>query len=814
MRNGAPSSSGLSGFDAASWIAANAALAARLGARRGGFGLSGSTGAGGREGLIPSLSGLVSRSITGDRDEERARRLRGISARGAKGSGSVSGSVGFGIGGTGLGASGLGAFGSSGSADGVASATTASLLARGYQPAVVKVVSYAYGVTRATASAQYVERDEVELETHDGLRLPDKEAVAEEIKAWSSSFEKRQPSQDVVTVRVQLSGLKDTTGDREVLGSAVAAAFDGHRHASRIDVQKDGVLEARVVAVMARTVSPEEKAIGGMMGADGVKRPALPPRIRVVEQRMGTTDDAPMRKVFDARSEAAMKARVEEATGRSASGVSIEPATPGHGRDALGQRLAALVSKAPARSHEGKPVRNAEDIRDVTRDWGRHLRSQTPRDTMHMVVSAKAGTDAREFTNAVRAFLHQQFSDHKFMFGVHTDKADAGHIHAHAIVAVRSETGTKLHPGPSDLAQWRVNYAAHAREHGLQVVATRAAEQASSRSYGPKDKSIVDVATTPRPERKEQDRVYASDPRNANLIRNAQERMETARANPIRIPGTERERAGVRDSLAHWREEAKAKPENDLARTMVQRLSAANEAGALIKDLKQTASPANSRPQQQANPQPETPAPDMTHQPKSAADMLQDLRLLNQKAADVAALLPEGSRAKFLERAGTYLEKIAERVDQQRADEAKARDQQTARERQAMAPVVEKAEQVARTEAREAHLTAKAAGRAVETERKIEGAPLGEAGSPVAIDQKRALVRETEKQASAEAREARNATEAARSIAVDPAKPVPAAAAPNDRVAEIRRKQAEMLEKLSKERAQARDRDKGHEQGD
>jgi len=817
--SGTPSSSGYSGFDAAPWIAANAALAARLGVRRGGFGLSGSTGAAAGEGLGYSFSGLVSRSITGDRDEERSRRLRGISARGAKGAGSVSGSVGFGVGGIDSGTSGLGAFGSGGSADGATgnaagfgTATTASLLARGYQPAVVKVVSYANGVTRATASAQNVERDEVELETHDGVRLPDKEAVAEEIKVWSSSFEKRQPSQDVVAVRVQLSGLRDTTGDREVLGSAVAVAFAGHRHAMRIDVQKDGVLEARVVAVMARTVSPEEKATGGVMGADGVKRPALPPRIRVVEQRMGTTDDAPMRRVFDARSEAAMKARIEEATGRSASGVSIEPATPGHGRDVLGQRLAALVSKAPARSHEGKPVRNAEDIRDVTRDWGRHLRSQTPRDTMHMVVSAKAGTDVKDFTNAVRSFLHQQFSDHKFMFGVHTDKAEAGHIHAHAIVAVRSETGTKLHPGPSDLAQWRVHYAAHAREHGLQVVATRAAEQASSRSYGPKDKSIVDVATTPRQERKDLDRAYASDPRNQNLIRNAQERMEMARANPIRIPETERERAGVKESLAHWREEAKARPENDLARTMVQRLSAANEAGTLIKDLKQSVSPEANKPTQQPIPSPATPA--MTHQPKSASDMLQDVRLLNQKAADVAALLPEGSRAKFLERAGTYLEKISERVDHQRAEEAKARDQQTARERQAMAPVVEKAEQVARIEAREAQQANKAAGRAVEAERKIEGAPLSENGSPAAIDQKRALLREAEKQASTEAREARETTEAARSIAADPTKPVQAAPAATDRVAEIRRKQAEMLEKLSKERAQARETARGHEQGD
>ena len=790
------SSSG--GFDPSPWIAANVALAARLGSGRRGV-----TGLGGGFGSFAN-DGLTSRTITGDRDEERTRRLRGIGARGAKGDGGLGG----------LGSTGMG-FGSApglGGAVSSASPTTASLLARGYQPAVVKVVSYAHGVTRATASAQYIERDEVELETHDGVRLPDKEAVAEEIKAWSSSFEKRSPSQDVVAVRVQLSGLKDTTRDREVLGAAVAAAFDGQRHVLRIDVQKDGVLEARIVTVMARTVSPEEKAIGGVIGADGVKRPSLPPRIRVTEQHMGSTDDAPMRKVFDARSEAAMKARIEERTGRPAHSVSIEPATPGHGRDALGQRLATLVSKGPARSYEGKPVRTAEDIRDVTRDWGRHLRSQSPRDTMHMVVSAKAGTDVKDFTNAVRSFLHDRFSDHKFMFGVHTDKAEAGHIHAHAIVAVRSETGTKLHPGPSDLAQWRVSYAAHAREHGLQVVATRAAEQASSRSYGPKDKSIVDVAAMPRPERKELDSAYAKDPSNANLIRNAHERMETARANPIRIPETERERAGVTESLTHWRVEAKASPENDLARTMVQRLTAASEAGNALTTLKQAAAPEDRKPNQQDPNQ--TPAPAMTHQPKSASDMLQDLRLLNQKAADVAALLPEGSRAKFLERAGTYLEKIAGQVDQQRAEEAKVQAERAIHERQEMTPVVEKAEQIARAETREAQQAAKAAGRAVEAERKVEGAPLSASGSIAAIDQKRALVREAEKQATIESKEARDAFEAARSLVTDPAKPTqPATVVTVDRVAEIRRKQAEILQKFSKERAQAKVKEKGHEQG-
>jgi len=600
---------------------------------------------------------------------------------------------------------------------------------------VVKVVSYAHGATRATASAQYIERDEVELETHSGQRLPDKAAVADEIKAWSASFEKRQPSQDVVTVRLQLSGLRDNSEDRERLTAAAGAAFEGHRHALRIDARASGEIEARAVVVMARTISPEEKALNRAARSNGEMRPALPPRIRVIEQRTGTTEDAPMRKVFDARSEVAMKARIETATGFPQHGISIEPATPGHGRDALGQGLSTLALKAPARDHLQRPIHHADDIREVTRDWGRHLRSQTPRDTMHMVVSAKAGTDVKAFTNAVRSFLHQQFADHKFMFGVHTDKSEAGHIHAHAIVAVRSESGTKLHPGPTDLAQWRVNYASHAREHGLKVVATRAAEQASSRSYGPKDKSIVDVATNPRPQRKEQDRAYTSDPRNANLIRNAQERMAIARANPIRIPMTERERAGLCESLEHWRGLAKADPAHETARAMVDRLSVAKEAGYAINALRAVLSPKQVAPSH-TSPINKVRAPEMTENAEKSADaMLRDLRQMNQRIAEVTSMLPEGARERFTAQASRYLDKIAERIDQQRVLETKVN-------------VPDGAQVSARTPASQ------------------QTQPASEPG-----------------------------------VTIDP-------------LAELRRQQTEMLERLAEERSKSKDRERGHEAGD
>lgn len=134
-------------------------------------------------------------TITGERDEERARSMPAAGGGGGAGPGAaplrgapspISG--GFGASGAGMSSAGTGQGGPLG---------RARQLAAGYQPAVIKVVSYARGVTRATATGQYVQREDVPLETHDGRLLTDREAVADEIKAWSRDFSKRAESQDV-----------------------------------------------------------------------------------------------------------------------------------------------------------------------------------------------------------------------------------------------------------------------------------------------------------------------------------------------------------------------------------------------------------------------------------------------------------------------------------------------------------------------------------------------------------------------------------------------------------------------------------------
>ena len=180
-------------------------------------------------------------TITGQRDEERLRRLPASSGGGGGGGRATARAD----------ARTAPVVGGGGGAGTGAAVRTARQLASGYQPAVVKIVSYARGVARATATGQYVLREDVPLETHDGRVLADKRSVANEIEAWSSAFARRAESQDVGALRMTLAGVSDTPEGRAAYGQAIAAAFEGHRYAYRLQATAAGELEARLVVAMA-----------------------------------------------------------------------------------------------------------------------------------------------------------------------------------------------------------------------------------------------------------------------------------------------------------------------------------------------------------------------------------------------------------------------------------------------------------------------------------------------------------------------------------------------------------------------------------
>ena len=711
---------------------------------------------------VPAARIIQGATITGDRDEERRRSLLALSGGGSPG-----------LAGTPPAPASVTPLAGGGSAAGRGStmAGRARQLAAGYQPAVIKVVSYARGAARATATGQYVQREEVALETHDGRMLGDRQAIAEEIKAWSTGFAKRAESQDVVAIRLKLHGVRDTPEGRQKYEEAVAAGFSGHRHVYRIDTLPSGELEARLVVAMAGT-SKE--------------------RFRVREERVGDAEHGFNQRRLDVASEAAAKSRIETATGYPTHAMSIDPGAASHGRDGVTYQLNKLIETGAVVDDRGKLLGNVADARIAAREWGPSLRSQSARDTMHMIISAKAGTDVASLTNAARAFLHDRFGDHKLMFGVHTDKAAEGHIHAHAIITVRNESGQKIHPGPETFSEWREAYAQHAQAHGLKIVATAARERASSQSYGPKDKAIVDAAERPRPAREARDRAYAADPTNRRLIDNARQRIRTARTNPIRLPTAEPARRAVNDSIAAWLEVAGAEPQNPIAKDMLDRMLMAQTVGAILHTIGKRVDHLTKEGQGMAI---------------TSEQMAKDLRAMNEAVSRTADLLDGETKQRFNERSARFLETLANRIDLQRLQERDVQQLSRA-DVEKIAGVnadrlITRAQGVRGEETREAFAAQRMVERNVEADYRHESRGGLDPASQRELKTERAIVRGPEQAAAREGREAAAATEAARLLAEHPEQPLPQTLIQTEALTKLRTEQEKLVNEIEKERQDA-----------
>ena len=636
------------------------------------------------------------------------------------------------------------------------------MLASGYQPAVIKVVSYASGVTRATATGQYVLREDVPLETHDGRMLPDREAVAEEIKAWSAGFSKRAESQDVGTVRLAIPNVADSPDGNTIFEQAIEAAFRGHRHAYRLDTTSEGMLEALVVVVMA---GPAKERF----------------RSRVADADSRGTE----RRQFDRASESAITGRIGTATGVPADRIGVTLVATGHGRDSVARHLDRLVAKGLVVDDQANSLTNAADVRKVARDWGPSLRSQSTRDTMHLIVSAKAGTDVEALRRAARSFLHDRFADHKFMFGLHTDKEADGHLHVHAVITVKSEAGQKLHPSRDTFREWRQAYAEHARAEGLKIVATGARERASSQSYGPKDKAIVEVSDRPRPERAARDRAYALDPANQAMIDNARRRIAVARANPIRMAVSEADQRVVTESIDSWRSVLRERPGSRVAEDMLVRLTLARLVGGILSTIAQRVGHLTKEGSEMA---------------VTAEQMAKDLRLMNEAVSRTSDLLEGATKQEFRESSSRYLETLANRLDLQRVAE-RGVERMTRAEVEAIVGanadrLIERANSVRAKEEREAQLATRQADRAVEVGRRDEAAAGLDPASQRDLAAKREIVTGAERSAAQEAREARAATEAARTLALHPGDRLSPTLVKTDALVQLRAEQERVIREI------------------
>ncbi|AZO81985.1 MULTISPECIES: relaxase/mobilization nuclease domain-containing protein [unclassified Bosea (in: a-proteobacteria)] len=656
----------------------------------------------------------------------------------------------------------------------------ARMLAAGYQPAVVKVVSYASGVPRATATGQYVLREDVPLETHDGRMLADREAVADEIKAWAVGFSKRAESQDVGTVRLTLRDAPASPGGRATYEKAVAAAFEGHRFAYRFDTTSEGMLEARVVLTMAGAAKERFRS-------------------RMVEGGAPTRGQ----RQFDRASEAKIKDRIAAATAIPADRVGVVLDATGHGRDGVTHQLHRLIAKGPAVDDRNRTLANVADVKTAARDWGPSLRSQSTRDTMHVILSAKAGTDVEALRRAARSFLQDRFADHKFIFGVHTDKEAEGHIHAHAVITVKSESGRKLHPSRDTFREWRQAYAEHAQAEGLKIVATGAGERASSQSYGPRDKAIVEVADRPRPERAARDRTYAADPANRRMIDNARQRIAVARANRIRMAVSDSELRVVNDSMRAWRALLGEQPENGIAKEMLERLTFAQTLGGILNTIAQRVEHLTREGANMAG---------------TSEQMARDLRLMNEAVSRTSDLLDGVTKQQFREASARYLETLANRLDLQRVSERGVQQMSRAEVEVIVGAnadwLIQRANSVQAKETREAQAAARLADRAVETERQNEATAGLDPAYQRDLAASRDVVRGAARSAAQEAREARAATEAARSLARHPGERLSVAVAQTDALAQLRIEQERVIREIeASERAESQSQ-KGQRMGE
>jgi len=301
---------------------------------------------------------------------------------------------------------------------------------------VVKVVSYAHGSARASATANYVDRDDAVLETHEGIELKGREAINAEIGAWSQDFEQRAESQDVSAVRLHVVGLRDGDADRLVLRQAVEAAFKGHSYAYRIETLGNGAIEAHAVIAFAGLPSSPQLRAKSPKQSDSAS-----PSGRSASATMG------WRKGVRAKSEARMKARIEEATGLGQHRLSIEPGAPATDNRASSPPYPIDRARAGDLEHRRRTQRRQRDpSRGSSLASGPSILLAARH---HALDRLREGGDGHRGFHEVGARLPARaIADHKFMFGVHTDKAEAGHIHAHAIVTVRNAEGRKSIPVP------------------------------------------------------------------------------------------------------------------------------------------------------------------------------------------------------------------------------------------------------------------------------------------------------------------------------------------------------------------------------
>jgi hypothetical protein len=336
------------------------------------------------------------------------------------------------------------------------------------------------------------------LEREDGSKVEGKAALSELVATWAAETNSRAPSKDSLAFKFSISEPLSETA----IGEGLGQAFARHRYAWRSETDGD------------------EMTVHLVLSAAGSRRDEFGKPARIFDNR---------------KSLARMHDTIKATFGED---VKIGPPSWSHGPEGMARQMreTSLRGALPLATSAGKAIDSPEAARELAQSWKRDLRSQNPRDTAHIIISAKPGTPREAFVDAARATLAEEFAGHKYAFALHSDRA---HLHVHAIVRMDNVLGQRLDPNIGDFKRWRETMASHARERNIAMEPTSRFDQALTPAYKLGDVNALARGTPTQNQRR---RVEARQTRAVHL--------------PSREEGVERAQVNARE----WRELPEAGP--------------------------------------------------------------------------------------------------------------------------------------------------------------------------------------------------------------------------------------------------------------
>ena len=348
-------------------------------------------------------------------------------------------------------------------------------LASGSQPAVVKMASFGGG-SRLGAMLNYVSREgDLKLENHLGQQVSGQEDLREIRSDWQSLMSNRTESRDVAGFSLEISGQSANQNADELAVSILKAGLGDRHFVYSVSANRNGGINVSGVAVLRNSQ-------GERLSADTKANAIIADRLKSVSIEKGLD-------------------------------LSFRFRGYGNGVEYGSYKVRELVADSgeAVKNEHGRIIRTHTEAGDlVQKNWRQDMHSRKGRDVMHVIMSARPGTDINAFQSSVRDFLSQQFGGHKYVFAVHDEESDtkeasAGgkrpHVHAHAIITMKSEAGIKLQTTPETFRQWREVMAEKARDNGIKMEMNDRRELASAPAYSAKQvRPVYDNDNTTRTE--------------------------------------------------------------------------------------------------------------------------------------------------------------------------------------------------------------------------------------------------------------------------------------------------------------------------